>query len=146
MADITLRLLYLMDNPHGGASVKVGTSGLAKFPTRIGNYQQGNGPDYLVTWPMCFIGEESVINRLEERIKDILEHDRLESRLGEWYDNHTAETIAPKIQSIIQGNHYKVKPLDDDFLPITYEVGWNTQKKMLEHYQKSHILSDFLVG
>ena len=68
MGDIVLRLLYLMDNPHGGLSVKVGSSGLEKYPTRIGNYQQGNGPDYLVTWPVCYIGEQSVVNRLEERI------------------------------------------------------------------------------
>jgi len=146
MADITLRLLYLMDNPHGGHSVKVGSSGLSKYQTRIGNYQQGNGPDYLVTWPICYIGEESIINRLEERIKDKLEHDRLESRLGEWYDNHTAKTIAPKIEEIINGNHFKIKKVDDKFLPVEYEIGWKTQKKMLEHYQKSHILCDFLVG
>ena len=146
MADVNLRLLYLMDNPHGGNSVKVGSSGLAKYQTRIGNYQQGNGPDYLVTWPICYIGEESIINRLEERIKDKLEHDRLESRLGEWYDNHTAKTIAPKIEEIIEGNHFKIKQVEKKFLPIAYEVGWKTQKKMLEHYQKSHILSEFLVG
>ena len=146
MADVNLRLLYLMDNPHGGNSVKVGSSGLAKYQTRIGNYQQGNGPDYLVTWPICYIGEESIINRLEERIKDKLEQDRLESRLGEWYDNHTAETIAPKIEEIIEGNHFKIKKVEKKFLPIAYEVGWKTQKRMLEYYQKSHILSDFLIG
>lgn len=141
-----LRLLYLMDNPHGGQSVKVGTSGLMKYPGRIGNYQQGNGPDYLVTWPICYIGEESVVNRLEERIKTVLEHDRLESRLGEWYDHHTVVTIAPKIDDIIQGNHFKVKRVEDKFLPISYEVGWKIQKKMMEHYQKPAILSDFLLG
>ena len=146
MADVNLRLLYLMDNPHGGNSVKVGSSGLAKYQTRIGNYQQGNGPDYLVTWPICYIGEESIINRLEERIKDKLEHDRLESSLGEWYDNHTAKTIAPKIEEIIEGNHFKIKQVEKKFLPIAYEVGWKTQKRMLEYYQKSHILSDFLIG
>ena len=146
MADVNLRLLYLMDNPHGGNSVKVGSSGLAKYQTRIGNYQQGNGPDYLVTWPICYIGEESIINRLEERIKDKLEHDRLESRLGEWYDNHTAKTIAPKIEEIIEGNHFKIKQVEKKFLPIAYEVGWKTQKRMLEYYQKKSILSDFLIG
>ena len=146
MADVNLRLLYLMDNPHGGNSVKVGSSGLAKYQTRIGNYQQGNGPDYLVTWPICYIGEESIINRLEERIKDKLEHDRLESRLGEWYDNHTAGTIAPKIEEIIEGNHFKIKKVEKKFLPIAYEVGWKTQKRMLEYYQKKSILSDFLIG
>mgnify|MGYP001299175768 FL=1 len=146
MANVNLRLLYLMDNPHGGNSVKVGSSGLAKYQTRIGNYQQGNGPDYLVTWPICYIGEESIINRLEERIKDKLEHDRLESRLGEWYDNHTAGTIAPKIEEIIEGNHFKIKKVEKKFLPIAYEVGWKTQKKMLEYYQKKSILSDFLIG
>lgn len=146
MADVNLRLLYLMDNPHGGNSVKVGSSGLAKYQTRIGNYQQGNGPDYLVTWPICYIGEESIINRLEERIKDKLEQDRLESRLGEWYDNHTAETIAPKIEEIIGGNHFKIKKVEKKFLPIAYEVGWKTQKRMLEYYQKKSILSDFLIG
>tara|TARA_B100000902_G_C26701907_1_gene617612 strand:- start:44 stop:484 length:441 start_codon:yes stop_codon:yes gene_type:complete len=146
MADVNLRLLYLMDNPHGGNSVKVGSSGLAKYQTRIGNYQQGNGPDYLVTWPICYIGEESIINRLEERIKDKLEQDRLESRLGEWYDNHTAETIAPKIEEIIEGNHFKIKKVEKKFLPIAYEVGWKTQKRMLEYYQKKSILSDFLIG
>ena len=146
MADVNLRLLYLMDNPHGGNSVKVGSSGLAKYQTRIGNYQQGNGPDYLVTWPICYIGEESIINRLEERIKDKLEQDRLESRLGEWYDNHTAETIAPKIEEIIEGNHFKIKKVEKKFLPIEYEVGWKTQKRMLEYYQKKSILSDFLIG
>lgn len=146
MADITLRLLYLMNNPHGGNSVKVGSSGLSKYQTRIGNYQQGNGPDYLVTWPICYIGEQSVINRLEERIKDSLEHDRLESRLGEWYDNHTAETIAPKIEAIIDGNRFKVRKVDSKFLPIAYEIGWKTQKKMVEYYQKPSILCDFLIG
>ena len=146
MANVNLRLLYLMDNPHGGNSVKVGSSGLAKYQTRIGNYQQGNGPDYLVTWPICYIGEESIINRLEERIKDKLEHDRLESRLGEWYDNHTAGTIAPKIEEIIEGNHFKIKKVEKKFLPIAYEVGWKTQKRMLEYYQKKSILSDFLIG
>jgi len=146
MADVNLRLLYLMDNPHGGHSVKVGSSGLVKYQTRIGNYQQGNGPDYLVTWPICYIGEQSIVNRLEERIKDTLEHDRLESRLGEWYDNHTAKTIAPKIEEIIEGNHFKIKQVEKKFLPIAYEIGWKTQKKMMEHYQKSHILSEFLVG
>ena len=146
MGDIVLRLLYLMDNPHGGLSVKVGSSGLEKYPTRIGNYQQGNGPDYLVTWPVCYIGEQSVVNRLEERIKTVLEHDRLESRLGEWYDNHTVATITPKIDDIIQGSHFKVKKVEDKFLPISYEVGWKTQKKMTEHYKKPSILSDFLLG
>ncbi len=135
-----------MNNPHKGHSVKVGSSGLSKYQTRIGNYQQGNGPDYLVTWPICYIGEQSVINRLEERIKDSLEHDRLESRLGEWYDNHTAETIAPKIEAIINGNRFKVKKVDSKFLPIAYEIGWKTQKKMVEHYQKPSILCDFLIG
>ena len=139
MADVNLRLLYLMDNPHGGNSVKVGSSGLAKYQTRIGNYQQGNGPDYLVTWPICYIGEESIINRLEERIKDKLEHDRLESRLGEWYDNHTAKTIAPKIEEIIEGNHFKIKQVEKKFLPIAYEVGWKTQKR-IHHNLKSHPL------
>ena len=119
---------------------------MAKYQTRIGNYQQGNGPDYLVTWPICYIGEESIINRLEERIKDKLEHDRLESRLGEWYDNHTAETIAPKIEEIIKGNHFKIKKVEKKFLPIAYEIGWKTQKRMLEYYQKKSILSDFLIG
>ena len=146
MGDIILRLLYLMDNPHGGQSVKVGSSGLEKYPTRIGNYQQGNGPDYLVTWPVCYIGEQSVVNRLEERIKTVLEHDRLESRLGEWYDNHTVTTITPKIDDIIQGSHFKVKKVESKFLPIAYEVGWKTQKKMMEHYKKSSILCDFLLG
>ena len=146
MGDIVFRLLYLMDNPHGGLSVKVGSSGLEKYPTRIGNYQQGNGPDYLVTWPVCYIGEQSVVNRLEERIKTVLEHNRLESRLGEWYDNHTVTTITPKIDDIIQGSHFKVKKVEDKFLPISYEVGWKTQKKMTEHYKKPSILSDFLLG
>jgi hypothetical protein len=146
MGDIILRLLYLMDNPHGGQSVKVGSSGLEKYPTRIGNYQQGNGPDYLVTWPVCYIGEQSVVNRLEERIKTVLEHDRLESRLGEWYDNHTVTTITPKIDDIIQGSHFKVKKVESKFLPIAYEVGWKTQKKMMEHYKKPSILCDFLLG
>ena len=146
MGDIVFRLLYLMDNPHGGLSVKVGSSGLEKYPTRIGNYQQGNGPDYLVTWPVCYIGEQSVVNRLEERIKTVLEHDRLESRLGEWYDNHTVTTITPKIDDIIQGSHFKVKKVESKFLPIAYEVGWKTQKKMMEHYKKSSILCDFLLG
>ena len=146
MGDIILRLLYLMDNPHGGQSVKVGSSGLEKYPTRIGNYQQGNGPDYLVTWPVCYIGEQSVVNRLEERIKTVLEHDRLESRLGEWYDNHTVTTITPKIDDIIQGSHFKVKKVESKFLPIAYEVGWKTQKKMMEHYKKTSILCDFLLG
>ena len=145
MADVNLRLLYLMDNPHGGNSVKVGSSGLAKYQTRIGNYQQGNGPDYLVTWPICYIGEESIINRLEERIKDKLEHDRLESRLGEWYDNIQPKR-APKIEEIIEGNHFKIKKVEKKFLPIAYEVGWKTQKRMLEYYQKKSILSDFLIG
>ena len=146
MGDIVFRLLYLMDNPHGGLSVKVGSSGLEKYPTRIGNYQQGNGPDYLVTWPVCYIGEQSVVNRLEERIKTVLEHDRLESRLGEWYDNHTVTTITPKIDDIIQGSHFKVKKVESKFLPIAYEVGWKTQKKMMEHYKKTSILCDFLLG
>ena len=146
MGNIILRLLYLMDNPHGGQSVKVGSSGLEKYPTRIGNYQQGNGPDYLVTWPVCYIGEQSVVNRLEERIKTVLEHDRLESRLGEWYDNHTVTTITPKIDDIIQGSHFKVKKVESKFLPIAYEVGWKTQKKMMEHYKKPSILCDFLLG
>ena len=146
MGDIVFRLLYLMDNPHGGLSVKVGSSGLEKYPTRIGNYQQGNGPDYLVTWPVCYIGEQSVVNRLEERIKTVLEHDRLESRLGEWYDNHTVTTITPKIDDIIQGSHFKVKKVESKFLPIAYEVGWKTQKKMMEHYKKPSILCDFLLG
>jgi len=135
-----------MDNPHGGQSVKVGSSGLEKYPTRIGNYQQGNGPDYLVTWPVCYIGEQSVVNRLEERIKTVLEHDRLESRLGEWYDNHTVTTITPKIDDIIEGSHFKVKKVESKFLPIAYEVGWKTQKKMMEHYKKPSILCDFLLG
>ena len=146
MGNIILRLLYLMDNPHGGQSVKVGSSGLEKYPTRIGNYQQGNGPDYLVTWPVCYIGEQSVVNRLEERIKTVLEHDRLESRLGEWYDNHTVTTITPKIDDIIEGSHFKVKKVESKFLPISYEVGWKTQKKMMEHYKKPSILCDFLLG
>lgn len=146
MEDIVLRLLYLMDNPHGGNSVKVGSSGLQVFLTRLGNYQQGNGPDYTVLWPMCYIGEQSIINRLEERIKEILTHDRLESRLGEWYENHTAETIIPKIDDIILGNHYKVKKLEDKFLPISYENMAKMRTKMLEHYRKPSILSDFLVG
>ena len=146
MGDIVFRLLYLMDNPHGGLSVKVGSSGLEKYPTRIGNYQQGNGPDYLVTWPVCYIGEQSVVNRLEERIKTVLEHNRLESRLGEWYDNHTVTTITPKIDDIIQGSHFKVKKVESKFLPIAYEVGWKTQKKMMEHYKKPSILCDFLLG
>lgn len=146
MEDIVLRLLYLMDNPHGGNSVKVGSSGLQVFLTRLGNYQQGNGPDYTVLWPMCYIGEQSIINRLEERIKEILTHDRLESRLGEWYENHTAETIIPKIDDIILGNHYKVKKLEDKFLPISYENMAKMRTKMLEHYQKPSIFSDFLVG
>jgi hypothetical protein len=135
-----------MDNPHGGQSVKVGSSGLDKYAVRIGNYQQGNGPDYLVTWPICYIGEQSVVNRLEERIKTVLEHDRLESRLGEWYDNHTVTTITPKIDAIIQGSHFKVKKVEDKFLPIAYEIGWKTQKKMMEHYKKPSILCDFLLG
>lgn len=146
MEDIVLRLLYLMDNPHGGNSVKVGSSGLQVFLTRLGNYQQGNGPDYTVLWPMCYIGEQSIINRLEERIKEILTHDRLESRLGEWYENHSAETIIPKIDDIILGNHYKVKKLEDKFLPISYENMAKMRTKMLEHYRKPSILSDFLVG
>ena len=87
-----------------------------------------------------------MVNRLEERIKTVLEHDRLESRLGEWYDHHTVATIAPKIDDIIQGNHFKVKRVEDKFLPISYEVGWKIQKKMMEHYQKPSILSDFLLG
>ena len=146
MADINLRLLYLMNDPHGDHSVKVGSSGLAKYQTRIGNYQQGNGPNYLVTWPICWIGEASIVNRLEERIKDKLKQDRLESRLGEWYDNHTAKTIAPKIEAIINGNHFKVKKLEKKFLPVEYEIGWKKQKKILEHYKKPAILSEFLVG
>ena len=93
MANVNLRLLYLMDNPHGGNSVKVGSSGLAKYQTRIGNYQQGNGPDYLVTWPICYIGEESIINRLEERIKDanqyayLKKQHRLACHMEEDYDD-----------------------------------------------------------
>ena len=95
MADVNLRLLYLMDNPHGGNSVKVGSSGLAKYQTRIGNYQQGNGPDYLVTWPICYIGEESIINRLEERIKDKLE--QLGLSLGMKIDERLLEPINQEI-------------------------------------------------
>ena len=146
MADINFRLLYLMDNPHGGNSVKVGTSGLEVFLTRFGNYQQGNGPDYTVLWPMCYIGEQDIINRLEERIKEILKQDRLESRLGEWYENYTAETIVLKIDDIIIGNHYKVRRLEDKFLPISYDNMSKMRTKMLEHYKKSSVSKDFLVG
>ena len=48
--------------------------------------------------------------------------------------------------AIIDGNRFKVKKVNSKFLPIAYEIGWKTQKKMVEHYQKPSILCDFLIG
>jgi len=144
-----LRLLYSMDDPHpkvGEPVVKVGSSGLDVFLTRLGNYQQGNGPNYEVTWPKCWIGIESVTNLLEDALKWELKQERGASRLGEWYDGYTSETVTPIIEELIEGNGFKIKPVDPVFLPIAYSNMKETRQKMLEHYQKSHILSEFLVG
>ena len=144
-----LRLLYTMNDPHPKADepvVKVGSSGLDVFLTRLGNYQQGNGPNYEVTWPMCWIGVESVTNLLEDALKWELKQERGVSRLGEWYDGFTSETVIPIIEDLIDGNGFKIKKVDSIFLPISYSNMAETRKKMLEHYQKKSILSDFLVG
>ena len=68
-------------------------------------------------------------------------------REGNYLQNDAFEEwIAPKIEAIIDGNRFKVKKVNSKFLPIAYEIGWKTQKKMLEHYQKPSILCDFLIG
>ena len=144
-----LRLLYTMNDPHpvkGQPVVKVGSSGLDVFLTRLGNFQQGNGPNYEVAWPKCWIGIESVTNLLEEALKWELKQERGVSRLGEWYDGHTSDTVIPIIEELIEGNGFKIKPVDPIFLPISYSNMVETRKKMLEHYQKKSILSDFLIG
>jgi len=54
--------------------------------------------------------------------------------------------VTPIIEELIEGNGFKIKPVDPIFLPIAYSNMKETRQKMLEHYQKSHILSEFLVG
>mgnify|MGYP003669705474 CR=1 FL=1 len=88
------QLLYLMPDPHSVDTwVKAGKTKLPTFQMRIGNYQQGNGPNYQVKWPMCWIGEKSVVDKLEQT----------------------------KINEIVRGYKYKVESVDTQFLPITVD-------------------------
>lgn len=126
--------------------VKVGSSGLEVFLTRLGNFQQGNGPNNEVAWPACWIGVDTVTNLLEDSVKWELKQERGASRLGEWYDGYTSRTVEPIIEDLIEGNGFKIKKLDPLFLPIKYSNMVEFRKKMLEYYKKPSILRDFLTG
>ena len=132
--------------PLLGQSCKFGTSGLDKFLTRLGNYQQAVGPDLVLCWNNNFIGTEEVSNRLEDAFKLKFKSRRFTDRLGEWYDGFTAKTMAPEILKLIDGYGYKIKPTPKQFNPILYENMKDMQKKMKEYYKKPAILSEFLVG
>ena len=118
------QLLYLMPDPHSVDTwVKAGKTKLPTFQMRIGNYQQGNGPNYQVIWPMCWIGEKSVVDKLEQTIMNLFKDQRPLKGRGytEWVKDETIESITDKINEIVQGYKYKVEPVDKQFLPITVD-------------------------
>ena len=127
------QLLYLMPCPQGKRWVKAGKTKLPTFQMRIGNYQQGNGPNYTVIWPMCWIGEKTVIDKLEQTIMTIFKEQRPKQGRGftEWIIDETIETMTEKINTIIHGYGYLVEAVDKDLLPITVDNVVSVQ----DHYK-----------
>lgn len=120
---MTAQLLYLMPDPHAKNWVKAGKSKLPTFQMRIGNYQQGNGPNYKVTWPHCWIGEKTAVDNLERTIMTLFKEQRpLQGRgYTEWIENETVESMISKIDEIVRGYGFKVEPVEQDLLPITVD-------------------------
>jgi len=129
--DSVKQLLYLMPDPHSQSWVKVGKTKLPTFQMRIGNYQQGNGPNYTVTWPYCWIGDLKVIDKLELEIKKLFDRNRPLRGRGytEWVEGYSIVTIRPVIQDIIDGYGYLALPVDDDLLPITVDNVDDVQRR-----------------
>ena len=122
-----------MPCPQGKRWVKAGKTKLPTFQMRIGNYQQGNGPNYTVIWPMCWIGEKTVIDKLEQTIMTIFKEQRPKQGRGftEWIIDETIETMTEKINTIILGYGYLVEAVDKDLLPITVDNVVSVQ----DHYK-----------
>ena len=126
------KLFYCFGDPFGAPDTKIGRT---ENPyVRLGVYQNGySRTSHIARLDVVYLGEEDVIGRLENRIKqdfyyDIERNDRGHS---EWIIGKTVVEIEAVIDIVIYENKFKVEKVRKEFLPLTV----NNLESFLEDYQ-----------
>lgn len=118
-----LSLLYLMIPPDNGVDVKVGITEFKNADSRFGNYQNSTGPRFLTKWVRCWIGDSKEIGRLEAVIKRHYKNFIVNEGRGhtEWISTKWWNEVEAEVNDSIEGYRFKVKAIEEEFLPLSME-------------------------
>jgi hypothetical protein len=115
-------IFYIFADPMGDTACKIGLS--TKPDVRLGTYQNSySSRSHMAQFDCAWYGSSSVVAKLENTVKTEFEWDIERDGRGhsEWVYDLSVEDIENKVQDIIEGFHYKVKPVPTEFLPMTVE-------------------------
>lgn len=123
-----------MTPPDGGVDVKVGITAFNNASSRLGNYQNSNGPRFTTQWVRCWIGDSKEIGRLETVIKRHYKNFIVNEGRGhtEWISDKWWNEVEQEVNDSIEGYRFKVKAIDKEFLPLSM--------KNLDFFRK-HVLN-----
>jgi hypothetical protein len=125
--------LYVFKDPMGQPDVKIGITGHPK--SRLGTYQNAMSPrSHRACFDFVWIGPDNQIDKLERVLKAQYNWDIASDKMGEseWVQNITVAEIQQSVQTMIEGFHFHIKPLEAEF-PVRqddcpYKVNNTTDK------------------
>jgi hypothetical protein len=106
----------------GDIACKIGLS--TKPDVRLGVYQNSmSARSHQARFDRAWYGTSKVISKLELTAKSEFEWEIERDGRGhsEWVYDQSVDDIANKVEEIIEGFRYKVKPVPKQFLPMTVE-------------------------
>lgn len=111
-----MKLLYLMRDPFGSDSNKIGITSFDNAKARLGTYQNSfPGESHLATFNRIWYGEDNPIKELEKTLKNQFGYAiQYEGRgFTEWV-YEAEDIILDQINRTIQGYHYHVYPVETE--------------------------------
>jgi hypothetical protein len=123
--------LYVMLDPFGGPDAKIGKTG--HFEVRLGVYQNSySSRSHVAQFAHVWVGDASAIDRLEAVLKKEFDWEiELDGRgHSEWMQDIDIDDVVQKIQQMIDDYRFKVRKVDQKFLPLTI---YNLDEFLEEH-------------
>lgn len=119
---MSVSIFYGFQDPLGADDSKVG---ITEHPAvRLGVYQNSySSRSHMAQFDWAYYGEKSVIEKLERTVKKEFDWDIEKDGRGhsEWIWNHTSDMILEKVKDIIEGYHYKVQIVPNEYLPLNMD-------------------------
>lgn len=120
-----------MQDPFGGPDAKIGKTG--SFADRLGTYQNSySSRSHVACFDYVWVGDKIAIDRLESVLKKEFDWEiELDGRgHSEWLQDIDIDDVIQKIQQTIDDYRFKVRRVDQKFLPLTI---YNLDEFLEEH-------------